>query len=46
MKTDYRAELDGLRAIAVVFVIFYHAQIKFNNSLIFKGGFIGLDILF
>jgi hypothetical protein len=37
----YRPEIDGLRALAVIPVIFFHAG--FEN---FKGGFIGVDIFF
>ena len=45
-KLRYRAEIDGLRAIAVVSVIFYHAKIVFFGREWFEGGFIGVDIFF
>jgi peptidoglycan/LPS O-acetylase OafA/YrhL len=38
---QYRKEIDGLRALAVVPVILFHAGFKF-----FSGGFVGVDIFF
>ena len=37
----YRPEVDGLRALAVIPVIFYHANYTF-----FSGGYLGVDIFF
>ena len=45
-KLSYRAEIDGLRAIAVVSVILYHAQMTLFGRDWFEGGFIGVDIFF
>ena len=46
MKIDYRPEIDGLRAIAVISVILYHAQIVISGTQLFSGGYIGVDIFF
>jgi peptidoglycan/LPS O-acetylase OafA/YrhL len=35
----YRSEIDGLRALAVVPVILFHAGFEF-----FSGGFVGVDV--
>jgi peptidoglycan/LPS O-acetylase OafA/YrhL len=37
----YRAEIDGLRAVAVLPVIFFHAGFK-----LFSSGFVGVDVFF
>ena len=46
MKIQYRAEIDGLRAIAVFAVIFYHFDLRLFGKSIFTGGFLGVDIFF
>ncbi len=42
----YRPEIDGLRTIAVLSVIIYHAEFFFGSHHIFQGGFFGVDIFF
>jgi len=41
MIIKYRSEIDGLRALAIIPVIFFHAGFNF-----FSGGFVGVDIFF
>ena len=41
MKLPYRKEIDGLRAIAVISIILFHAGFK-----AFEGGYVGVDIFF
>ncbi|MFO6425530.1 acyltransferase family protein, partial [Motilimonas sp. KMU-193] len=43
---SYRRELDGLRALAVIAVIIYHANLEVFGLQIFKGGFFGVDVFF
>lgn len=41
MKLSYRPEIDGLRALAVIPVIFFHGGLPG-----FSGGFVGVDVFF
>ena len=45
-KISYRPEINGLRAIAILFVVFYHTEKIIFGSNFFKGGYIGVDIFF
>jgi peptidoglycan/LPS O-acetylase OafA/YrhL len=40
-KMNYRAEIDGLRAVAIISVILSHAGLVH-----FRGGFVGVDVFF
>ncbi len=41
MSLKYRSDIDGLRTLAVMPVIFYHA-----GMTLFSGGYVGVDIFF
>lgn len=41
MTAHYRKDIDGLRSLAILPVIFFHAHLGF-----FKGGYVGVDIFF
>jgi len=43
---EYKKNIDGLRAIAVVSVIFYHATLDIFGIRLFPGGYLGVDIFF
>jgi len=42
----YRKELDGLRSLAVIAVIIYHANLNVFGVQLFQGGFFGVDVFF
>ncbi|MEO1733507.1 MAG: acyltransferase, partial [Pseudomonadota bacterium] len=46
MTLQYRPEIDGLRTVAVMSVLVYHAQFEINDAKLLPGGFLGVDIFF
>lgn len=45
-KDTFRFDIQSLRAISVILVIFYHFNFTLNGKPLFPGGFIGVDIFF
>lgn len=41
VNSSYRADIDGLRAISILFVLIYHGFPSFM-----PGGFVGVDVFF
>lgn len=46
INSEHKLEVQGLSTIAVLAYVFYNSQIILFDEQLFKGGFIGIDILF
>jgi peptidoglycan/LPS O-acetylase OafA/YrhL len=46
MNLSYRPELDGLRAVAVVAILLFHADASVLGWHVARGGFLGVDVFF
>ena len=43
-KINYDPGLDILRGISILLVVLYHLDLNYSGRVLFKGGFIGVDI--
>lgn len=46
MALDHRDDIDGLRAVAVLAVLAYHAQFSMMGNMLAPGGYLGVDVFF
>ena len=46
MSPLYRPEINGLRGLAILLVIAYHANLILGNVALLPGGYLGVDIFF
>ena len=46
MKLKYNSAFDGLRGIAAISAVVYHAKFYVNDTPILTGGYLGVDIFF
>lgn len=42
----FRSDIQALRAFSVLIVVFYHAKLILFDTILFEGGYIGVDIFF
>ena len=46
MNNFYKIEIEGLKAIAIISLILYYAEVSLYGKFLLQGGFIGTDIFF
>lgn len=46
MSLTYRPEIDGIRTVAIISVLIYHAKFSILGTEILSGGFLGVDVFF
>lgn len=46
MHLKYRPEIDGLRALAVLGVVVFHAEFSLGHGALLEGGYLGVDVFF